>query len=645
MLVEYINPANKIIVLTGPNKEQVQFGKFERKMLPVWFNRYVPRYLKEVSQMNQKQIIEIEEKNIHKKHTLNNIRKSNTAAVAQQRLKRIQEKQEKNVRLSAARKSVVKSAASKLAGVVDNKIKPTKVVGRAIMVSSKATEYYREIISKFSFPISNDIGVGILSYNRLDCVKRIIDSIRQFTDLSKTFVIISDESTDKNVKNYLAGMNDICVLNNNERIGIAGNTNRLLRCLERFRYKIILNDDVEVLRNGWEHFYANAIYATKIRHFCMRQPGVYGASQQDGILHTISGIRIRTIQNKPHGAVMAFDNQAFEQVGYFDESFGVYGMEHVDWSHRVSISGIQQPGYHDVDGSHLFYKVHSDKSAVEDRNAHLAESRQKFNHCVDDKNRIYVKPTKKSEVEGLSFIVPFRGNERTNAIKIVLLNIKAQLYPRIEIIMVEQDHIPSFSVSDFPGASYLFVKSENKKQQFNKSAAFNAGVMLASCEKLILHDADMVVRAGYAGVMFKRLSVSGGVHAGGNVLYLDRRSCDKLYKKARFLEEYLVGRIVGYFEGGSLGCLKSSFINIGGFHEGFVGYGVEDCEFFSRLSLLDGFDNNRTEDFMHLWHGRSDGWNECHDRNKGIERMLKTKPMSVRISDQHDRFVLKYLKP
>jgi GT2 family glycosyltransferase len=644
MLVEYINPANRIIVLTGPNKEQVQFGKFERKKLSAWFNRYVPKYLKEVSQLNRNQVMEIEvnkdanKKDIHKKHTLNNIRRNNTVILAVQRLKRIQDKQEKNERLSAIRK---------LSGVSNkiNKVKINKVVGRTTMVSNKATEYYNDLIGKFSFPISNDIGVGILSYNRLDCVKRIIESIRKFTDLSKTFVIISDESTDKSVKSYLSDVSDICVLNNDVRIGIAGNTNRLLRCLERFRYKIILNDDVEILRSGWEHFYINAIYATKIRHFCMRQSGVYGASQQDGILHTINGIRIRTIQSKPHGAVMAFDNQVFEKVGYFDESFGIYGMEHVDWSHRVSISDVQQPGYHDVDGSHLFYKIHSDKSAVENRSAHLAESRQQFNHHADDKNRIYVKPTKKSEVEGISFIVPFRGNERASAIKIVLLNIKAQLYPYIEIIMVEQDYTPSFSVSDFPGASYLFVKSEDKKQQFNKSAAFNAGVMSASCEKLILHDADMVVAAKYANTMFKRLSVSGGVHIGNGVLYLDKKSCDKLYKKGRFLDEYLVNRIVGYFEGGSLGCLKSAFISIGGFHEGFIGYGVEDCEFFSRLSSLDGFNNNRTEDFIHLWHGRSNGWNECHDRNKGIERILKTKPMNARISDQHARFISKYLKP
>ena len=58
-----------------------------------------------------------------------------------------------------------------------------------------------------------------------------------FTDLEKTTVIVSDESTNNNVKKWLDKQNDIIILNNGSRIGVAGNTNRLLRCLERFKYK------------------------------------------------------------------------------------------------------------------------------------------------------------------------------------------------------------------------------------------------------------------------------------------------------------------------------------------------------------------------------------------------------------------------
>ena len=58
------------------------------------------------------------------------------------------------------------------------------------------------------------------------------------------------------------------------------------------------------------------------------------------------------------------DTLAEKIVGYFDENFGKYGMEHVDWSHRVSMSKIQPAGYHDVDGSELFFKICNHESAV-----------------------------------------------------------------------------------------------------------------------------------------------------------------------------------------------------------------------------------------------------------------------------------------
>ena len=57
------------------------------------------------------------------------------------------------------------------------------------------------------------------------------------------------------------------ILRNNERLGIAGNTNRLLRCLSRFKYGMLLNDDVEILKYGWDQIYFDAMENTGMHHF------------------------------------------------------------------------------------------------------------------------------------------------------------------------------------------------------------------------------------------------------------------------------------------------------------------------------------------------------------------------------------------
>ena len=571
-MIEFVNPTGRMVVLTGPNKEQVRLGRFERKILSDWYKRYVPRYLKIIKEFkgNGPKSVPVKKPIVSPSPVPRNQEQVRALAVAQERLKRTQAQEARRAQLAAARAARAQTIKKPTVARINVR---KRIVGSTNMRGNQATLHYEELLKKLSYPISNDIGIGILSYNRLDSLVRLLSSIRRHTDLERTTVIISDESDKQSVRAYLRNVKDMAVLLNSQRLGIAGNTNRLLRCLSRFNYKIILNDDVEILRNGWETAYANAMVGTGIHHFCMRQPGVYGAKDDDEKRRDYNGFKVRTILQKPQGAVIAFDQVAFEKVGYFDEQFGVYGMEHVDWSNRVSLSKIQPIGFHDIEGSEAFFKVHGTKSAVEKRTTHLGMARKKFEQLKADRGRIYVKPSEKSEVAGVTYIVPFQGLERSNAIRLVLQNIKAQRYPFIEIIMVEQDQDSRFgSFVHFRSVRYAYARGL-KNQPFTKAVAFNCGVSLATQDKLILHDADMVVHADYTTVMANLLNQYDGVHIGQNVLYMSRDSTDKAASLQRFTAGYSVDRTVGYFEGGSLGCRYNTYLNIGGFDERFVGYG------------------------------------------------------------------------
>ncbi len=222
-----------------------------------------------------------------------------------------------------------------------------------------------------------NIGIGILSYNRLHCVRRLLESMLKYGHNGCDIYLSHEAEMEKLIKIetgyytredtfYNIGQSTledvVCSCDINPRGGVAVNTNRLMRRLEKYKYKLILNDDVEVLKPGWQFIYSNAILFTGIHHFCFNQEGYYPGERAVTKSH-INGIDIKTWQSRPQGAVIAFDQEIYEKVGLFDESFGQYGMEHVDWSWRCSESGLQQKGVFDRADSNEYFKVHSDASA------------------------------------------------------------------------------------------------------------------------------------------------------------------------------------------------------------------------------------------------------------------------------------------
>jgi GT2 family glycosyltransferase len=495
------------------------------------------------------------------------------------------------------------------------------VVGRAVHLNEQATRLFKAIMPTYRVCLSNDVGVGILSFNRLGSIQRLLASIAQHTDLQRTVIFVSDESTQQEVKQWLRTVDWIVLLDNAERLGVAGNTNRILRCLSRFKHRLILNDDVEVLARGWEHFYPQAMNDTGMHHFCYRQIGIYGAAPNHAS-STRNGRAIRTIYEKPQGAVMAFDEAAAGVVGYMDEGMGLYGMEHVDWSNRVWLSGIQMPGFHDVDGSERFFKMHQERSAMEDRTAHLAQARTRYEGLKADKARIFVQGTAKSVIGAMSCVIPCRGADRSASVDTVVACVKGQAFPAVEIIVVEQDDLERVRLTQY--CRKMFIKAP-AGQQFCKAVAFNRGVAASVHDRVVLQDADIIFHRQYFTKLHEILQSYEGCHVGKDLIYMDKNSTAEINRSARVIESMVSNKVVGYYEGGSLACTRRAYFACGGFLEDFIGYGCEDCNFFDRLKSGSKFYDARSETFIHLDHGRVAGWEQCHATNKRIHAALKAK--------------------
>jgi hypothetical protein len=157
---------------------------------------------------------------------------------------------------------------------------------------------------------------------------------------------------------------------------------------------------------------------------------------------------------------------------------------------------------------------------------------------------------------------------------------------------------------------------------FTKALAFNFGVSKALYNKIILQDADIVCPSNYVGRMYHILNNYEGAHLGSKVLYISNKSSQEAVNSNHISDALDCERAVGYFEGGSLACTKNAYFKVGGFNEIYEGYGVEDCDFFDRLKNFSKFYNTRDTDFVHLWHGRTPGWEIHHRRNKKIAKQV-----------------------
>lgn len=593
----YVNNKPNVIQLPGRDGKMVTFSKGQKKVLDDFFKRYVPKYLNVIKLINDDQPIDI-----------NRAKIQNNKTIAEQK---------KEINNSAVRKTIVKRIKDKPSGSIDiinSRIRrklSKNIVGRGMTGSREATEFSIARIKENSIPISNNIGVGILSFNRLNSLILLIESIRKHTDLKKTTVFVSDESTDPKVWEWLKQQKDIVAFHN-DRGGIAVNSNRLLRCLSRFKFKLILNDDVEVLKEGWDSFYFDKMNNNNIKHMCYYQNGVYGAVRPKSVNGIIS------ISDKPHGAVLAIHDDAFKKVGYFDENFGKYGFEHVDYSLRINRSLHNNEYFFDAEGSEKYFKIHDDNSSDPNKSINYNLAKSYFNKIKNDKTRVWVDTSDKSSVPGISIVIPFRDIGRSKCVDLVIRNMKAQRFPEIQIIMVEQDNVQKMKKVDC--VDYYFAKNDSA---FCKSLAFNVGVFNSKFNNVILHDADMLVRSDYAILIDKHLNDYDSVHIGKTVCYMNESSTEDIILK-NSIDESLISsdRIVNYYEGGSLAIKRNIYYEIGGFCEDFVGYGCEDTEFYNRMVKGSRSYTDRYVDLFHLWHGRTSGWEELHEKNKNIQSLM-----------------------
>jgi|CXWL01.1.fsa_nt_gi hypothetical protein len=201
----------------------------------------------------------------------------------------------------------------------------------------------------------------------------------------------------------------------------------------------------------------------------------------------------------------------------------------------------------------------------------------------------------------VSFVIPHRGRERIELLRLVIASILAQRDARVECIVVEQS--PTREVYDLPnGVRYLHLNHELDPQPWRKSWAFNVGVQMARGNIVVCHDGDILVPERYSAEIQSQMQ--GGrfqvVHLQRFLFYVDQAATADFAARGTVVP-VRCERVNQNWQGGTLAITKSAYDAIGGFDERFVDWGGEDNEFFDRCTTLRQNTFGYLP-FVHLWH-------------------------------------------
>ena len=203
----------------------------------------------------------------------------------------------------------------------------------------------------------------------------------------------------------------------------------------------------------------------------------------------------------------------------------------------------------------------------------------------------------------VSFLIGHRGLERLPHLLMTLASIRAQKGARVECIVVEQDVAPKIRDSLPDSIVYRFTPIESNDAPFNRSWAFNVAARKARGRLLVCHDNDMLVPACYAAHLLKMADKGYEVmQLKRFIFYLDEVSTQSVFEARRLNWDLSVETVIENLEGGgSVGIHRSTYRDIGGFDEGFVGWGGEDLEFWDRCLTRKTY-RYAFLPIVHLWH-------------------------------------------
>lgn len=210
-----------------------------------------------------------------------------------------------------------------------------------------------------------------------------------------------------------------------------------------------------------------------------------------------------------------------------------------------------------------------------------------------------------SEAPKVSFLIGHRGLERLPNLLLTLRSIAGQT-EAIECIVIEQSATREIEAALPSWVRYLHTPVD-ANLEYCRAATFNEAVRIARGEVIVAHDNDMLVPQRYAAELIERAAEGWQfIDLKRFIFYLSEADTRALFDGAP-LRDDRESVIVQNLKGGSVAATKDAYLAIGGFDEGFVGWGGEDLEFWERARAYGRVYEYGYLPIVHLWHRAQPG--------------------------------------
>ncbi|NJK38979.1 MAG: glycosyltransferase [Oscillatoriales cyanobacterium SM2_3_0] len=181
------------------------------------------------------------------------------------------------------------------------------------------------------------LGIGLVTYNRLEHLKNCIECIRQFTTIPYYLVIADDGSSDGSVE--WCHSQALAVITGDNR-GVVWNKNRALFALVQYTSAesfVLLEDDCWPASETWAQEWHETTQLWHHINFAhpqtiLARPGAILSGRGTAEKPYISGLVT--------GQCTGCSRHAVKQVGYLDTRFRGYGHGHVEWTRRFLRAGL-----------------------------------------------------------------------------------------------------------------------------------------------------------------------------------------------------------------------------------------------------------------------------------------------------------------